>query len=354
MRNNSYCSLLSQGKKMVLLPLLFLVCLILAFSFTSCTDEDDDDDIDIRLEVDWLNINGNDLLRPDQEVIKNRIVKAFEDHGYTVEIQVSNAIPHATGQLALGPTTSRTFYDLFGPDTEYGQLKAAHKSNGDDWHYCIIAWQFYFSDQQSVIQASGLAELPGKNFVLAGAFYTPPTQHYQNYMSNTLMHEWGHNLGLRHGGFEDHNFKPNYNSIMNYRYQLDGHDTNCDAWGEGRGNISGGTGDFSSGSNINLDETAIYEPFGVCGDVGIDWTGDGYIDPDTNYYGNLDINTQTGQPYDANLTVLQDNNDWANLNTSGAKSYGLHGEYSICDNIHPDADPHMSFKDWWVKHGDKF
>lgn len=31
-----------------------------------------------------------------------------------------------------------------------------------------------------------------------------------------FVHELGHNLGLRHGGFEDHNFKPNYASIMSY------------------------------------------------------------------------------------------------------------------------------------------
>ncbi len=30
------------------------------------------------------------------------------------------------------------------------------------------------------------------------------------------MHELGHNLGLRHGGMDDLNCKPNYLSVMNY------------------------------------------------------------------------------------------------------------------------------------------
>ena len=33
------------------------------------------------------------------------------------------------------------------------------------------------------------------------------------------MHELGHTLNLRHGGFEDDNCKPNYISVMNYDNQ---------------------------------------------------------------------------------------------------------------------------------------
>ncbi len=36
----------------------------------------------------------------------------------------------------------------------------------------------------------------------------------------TALHELGHTLNLKHGGFEDHNCKPNYVSIMNYQYQF--------------------------------------------------------------------------------------------------------------------------------------
>jgi len=36
------------------------------------------------------------------------------------------------------------------------------------------------------------------------------------------MHELGHNLGLKHGGAEASNFKPNYISVMNYAYNLNG------------------------------------------------------------------------------------------------------------------------------------
>ena len=36
------------------------------------------------------------------------------------------------------------------------------------------------------------------------------------------MHELGHNLGLRHGGADDRNYKANYLSVMNYAFQFRG------------------------------------------------------------------------------------------------------------------------------------
>src|SRR5207249_8712416 len=38
--------------------------------------------------------------------------------------------------------------------------------------------------------------------------------------AGTLMHELGHNLGLRHGGVDNINCKPNYQSVMNYTLQF--------------------------------------------------------------------------------------------------------------------------------------
>ena len=41
--------------------------------------------------------------------------------------------------------------------------------------------------------------------------------------ASTLMHEWGHNFGRRHGGdLGEPNCKSQYLSVMNYLYQLRG------------------------------------------------------------------------------------------------------------------------------------
>ncbi|MFI5691356.1 hypothetical protein ACIA58_05915 [Kribbella sp. NPDC051586] len=38
----------------------------------------------------------------------------------------------------------------------------------------------------------------------------------------TFVHELGHNIGLKHGGADNLNYKPNYLSVMNYSFQLGG------------------------------------------------------------------------------------------------------------------------------------
>jgi hypothetical protein len=40
--------------------------------------------------------------------------------------------------------------------------------------------------------------------------------------NGTFMHEMGHDLGLLHGGEDSVNYKPNYPSIMNYDFQMEG------------------------------------------------------------------------------------------------------------------------------------
>lgn len=40
--------------------------------------------------------------------------------------------------------------------------------------------------------------------------------------AGSFMHELGHNLGLKHGGGDDVNYKPNYLSVMSYSFQLGG------------------------------------------------------------------------------------------------------------------------------------
>lgn len=61
-----------------------------------------------------------------------------------------------------------------------------------------------FDDPDCTRNPGGVGNIHGENFIEF------------NHNAGTLMHEIGHTLGLRHGGGDDDNCKPNYASIMNY------------------------------------------------------------------------------------------------------------------------------------------
>ncbi len=76
-----------------------------------------------------------------------------------------------------------------------------------------------FADRQAGSTSSGMAELPGNDFaVTLGAWPVPGGTARQQ--AGTFMHELGHTLGLREGGGDDIEYKPNYISVMNYHWQV--------------------------------------------------------------------------------------------------------------------------------------
>jgi sugar lactone lactonase YvrE len=89
----------------------------------------------------------------------------------------------------------------------------------------------------TVTSISGYSDLGGADSAISlGLWETAPNQDMSkraNVIAGTLFHEIGHTLGLSHGGLYydtpgsyiptfDVNCKPNYQSIMNYLFQLDG------------------------------------------------------------------------------------------------------------------------------------
>jgi hypothetical protein len=170
------------------------------------------------------------------------------------------------------------------------------------YRYCI------FADAHDVDGSSGRAEdsfAQGCNdfMVTLGGWAIDGGSADQK--AGTFMHEFGHTLGLHHGGQDDINYKPNYISIMSYAWQTPFKWTNN--W---RLN-------YSTTALPTLTETNLSEPVGLAPPVGaylvfsvpfrdsvgnihwarlkpataVDWTGNG---DSTRVGANVDINRLNG------------------------------------------------------------
>lgn len=205
-------------------------------------------------------------------------ITLIQDYGQGGVFAGGNFISDADGVLAGGVL-----------DTEFQGYKTAHfaSSRSGYFHYVILPHR-YNTDSGS----SGQAEIVGDDLIVS--LYCANQD--QN-VANTIMHELGHNLGLQHGGLDGTNYKPNYNSVMNYLYQFPGVDTNCTPPGDG-------LLDYSRNRRNTLDETALIESIGICQNVPWDWNSNGIIDPGTVH---ADVN------FDNFESTLDDFDDWANL-----------------------------------------
>lgn len=114
-----------------------------------------------------------------------------------------------------------TATDRINPEWPFGMKQAKAKA----FRYCI------FANTYGGKSSSGLAEgiLCNDFMITLGALRPVGSPVFPDNAGNpggtdddrigTFMHELGHALGLRHGGYDDINWKPNYYSVMNYWWQ---------------------------------------------------------------------------------------------------------------------------------------
>jgi hypothetical protein len=176
-------------------------------------------------------------------------------------------------------------------DDEYLAYREAHFATNRRGYFHYVMLPHYFNGNSL---SSGYGELVGDESIVS--LYCKNSDWN---VGNTIAHELGHNLGLHHGGgtTDATNYKPNYNSIMNYNHQFAGVDDDCTPPGDG------GL-DYSHGKNLALDENALNESHGICGDVPWDFDLDGTIDQDPVVH---DVN------FDTSLSRLLDHDDWSEL-----------------------------------------
>ena len=115
----------------------------------------------------------------------------------------------------------------FGTPAERGGADCAKRLSAKRraFHYAIFG-----HDVAGFAGMSGVAEIFGNDLLVSLGSWTSADMRQQggsastavarrNVEAATFMHELGHNLGLRHGGSNFDNCKPNYLSIMSYTLQ---------------------------------------------------------------------------------------------------------------------------------------
>ena len=97
------------------------------------------------------------------------------------------------------------------------------------------------------------------------AFSLAWADEYESALAGTTMHELGHTLGLKHGGFEHRNCKPNYLSVMSYTRQLDnfGRASNISGIPNGQWVRTGRKLNYSEFKENTLNEGALDESAGA-------------------------------------------------------------------------------------------
>jgi hypothetical protein len=308
---------------------------------------------DLFMEIDYM--QGDDpALLPRHDALK-KLTQAFAAKNIALHLDTGDL--HAPGfdpaAFNLGggnpvPFAKCMELDLAGTHVRDGCASFyAYKGAYFDVRRKLVFHYALFANSQNLdgdAGPSGVAELSGADLLvsLGGYGFTVQSEIDRNMLTNlqagTLMHEFGHNLGLRHGGNDEVNYKPNHYSVMNYMYQFAGLSAkpNSPYAAERYYLVNGLKGktfcnlaenspcsndfiiDFSDGSGADLDEHKLSEAVNI-GRGSVDGA---YADWDDNEVWTPGLLARNINPLGGSgKTVLKDYNEWGNLTLTFSRAH---------------------------------
>ncbi len=261
---------------------------------------------DLLVEMDWTDEAADcpqHSHRPTTEVIDR--VRAFYAAAPVSNPDGSTGIHFIADVGQGGPFIGGNFIAIPGGVTSnlgdpYRAYKAANFATNRQGYF-RYQLHGHRTSTDSMAVYDGIAALNGDDSIVAMR-----CERHVSYAVIVIVHELGHNLGLGHGGADDRNWKPNYNSIMNMRF-VNGLDVDCDTLAD----LAADHLAYSDGSRNTLDPEAVDESLGVCRldhpqHQPLDWNCNGVIEPGTV----VDPLLRGFSP------LLSDHNDYAALRIS--------------------------------------
>lgn len=225
----------------------------------------------------------------------------------------------------LGKKASSGWYDW----SEFDAIKANNfeLSRTDVFHYCIFAHRYGEGASSGISRG-----IPGSDLIVADGCGSTDNLGVVE-QAGTLMHEFGHNLGLGHGGGDHVNYKPNYLSIMNYSFQFSGLIKNG----------AFGTLDYSRAKLSDLNEGSLDEHAGLDPDSAASGFGTIFYSPsilgsftkrqvdnamsgvDWDWNGSLGSGVSRDINKDSSIDTLSGHDDWKNIRFDGG-AVGMLGD----------------------------
>jgi uncharacterized repeat protein (TIGR01451 family) len=309
---------------------------------------------DLFLEIDYLNAPGGHTHGPVQAAVQT-VVQAFANapvpnldgtqgiqlhidtgplFGAGVKTGVTSTTPNGVtgtfGDYGGGgeaiDESSNSIVDFDGPfvgnpGISFFSIKSMNTNRDNIFRYMLFVHQTNARLALNDCTSGQAKGIPGVNFIVSlggtdgsgnlcwGADALGQSVGTQGQQAGTLMHEFGHTLGLRHGGNDNINNKPNYLSVMSYRRILPGTNASEQSCGvPAIGSLPGGC-DYSRIALAQLNENSLDEcqgwDTGALGAGAIDWNGDGITQGATNCQ---PPNTTNGGPFNINLDTSNDTN----------------------------------------------
>ena len=272
-----------------------------------------------NIELDWMQ-NTDHSHKPSTAVI-NAVKQAFACQGHTLNIDLDESVGHRN-VLVRNPNNCNT--SLFGYDngtiSSFGQIRQDFFDHDGQsgWFYGVFAHQ-YQNTSCNTTGSSGLSNGGTFFIVTMGSFSGQVGTAFSN--ASTLMHEFGHNLGLSHCGTQycggdtgASNYVgpqvPNMPSTMSYDYQLAGVETNMLCRNISLPNSPYKEINYSHGRMCTQNEDALNEHFGS-GMTELDWDCDGNIE--NSVAQNINNSSSGWCGAGGNRTTVSDYNEWANL-----------------------------------------